>query len=161
MICRLDEMNDASRVWIYQSDREFTPFQNSEIKTLLRDFLENWTAHNQSLKAYGDTYHNRFIVIFADETHAGASGCSIDKATHFIENLGAHYGIDLFDRRTVSYFSENNQIEQVPLDKLPEFLSEGKIHLTSLFFDNLVKTKREWEEKWVVPLNEGWTRKFI
>jgi hypothetical protein len=161
MICRLDELSEGSRVWIYQSDKDLTPFQNMEIRTLLRDFMENWTAHNQSLKAFGDTYHDRFIVIFADETYAGASGCSIDKATHFIENLGAHYGIDFFDRRTVSYFNDNKQIEQVSLDVLPELLSAGNIRMDTLFFDNLVKTKREWEEKWIVPLSQSWINKFI
>lgn len=161
MISDLKNMSESSRVWIYQADKELSPHQCMEIKTLLRDFVTNWSAHNKQLMAYGDVFHNRFIVLMADETHAGASGCSIDKATHFIENLGSHYEIDFFDRKLLSYYNNLKQIEIISLEQLSQFLSEGRIHLETLFFNTLVKTKKEWEENWIIPLNQSWIQRFV
>lgn len=160
MLCSLHKLSDASRVWIYQSTQPFSPFLSVELKTLLRDFLEEWTAHNRSLLTFGDIYYNRFIVIFVDESQVGASGCSIDKSTHFIESLEYHYGLDLLNRQNVAFMTTHDDIEQTTLDKLPELCSTHVIKPETLVFNNLVKTKSEWQEKWIIPISKSWHKRF-
>ncbi len=160
MLCHYFELTPQARVWIYPSDKEFSPFVNVEIKTLLRYFLEEWTAHNQALLTYGDIYHNRFIVIFVDESQVGASGCSIDKSTHFIESLESRYGLNLLDRQNVAYLDTDDTIIDTKLSELPQLYAQNLINDDTLVFNHLVKSKDEWEKKWKAPLKESWHKRF-
>ncbi len=161
MLSSLSKLSNDARVWIYQSNEELSPFLYVEIKTLLRDFLEEWTAHNQALLTFGDVYHNRFIVIMVDESSVGASGCSIDKSTHFIESLETHYGISLMDRQSIAYLTDENLISVVPLNDLKQLFVEKRINEETLFFNNLVKNKEEWSNKWKTPLKDCWIKRFV
>jgi hypothetical protein len=40
-----------SKVWIYQSNRQFTPTEVIEIQQKLDDFTAQWQAHGHQLKA--------------------------------------------------------------------------------------------------------------
>ena len=73
-----------TRIWIYQSATILTAQQKSEIETKATFFIDDWTAHGKKLKATIEIFHNLFVVVFADEKQALASGCSIDKSLKFI-----------------------------------------------------------------------------
>ena len=77
-------MPPHSRIWIYQSNKEFSPTEAEDIKKKSEDFVEQWTSHNQFMNACIEIFHNRFIVICVDEKTAPASGCGIDKSVKFI-----------------------------------------------------------------------------
>jgi len=76
---------DTTRVWIYQAQTPFTENKIAEIRQHISNFTTSWVSHNNQLRAFGDIYHNQFIVLMVDESLAGASGCSIDKSVHFIK----------------------------------------------------------------------------
>ena len=66
--------------------------------------------------------YNRFIILIVDESHAGASGCSIDKSVHFMQQLEQEYGINLFDRFNLAY-RNGEEILSVPRAKFEELLA--------------------------------------
>jgi len=78
MLVPFDTLPDSARIWIYQANRTFTDAEMAEIRTDLEAFLTQWTAHGADLKAGYELPYSRFIVLGLDQTHAGASGCSID-----------------------------------------------------------------------------------
>ena len=45
MIVDFNTLPNDSRLWIYQSNREFTPIELEEVETLTKKFLKNWQAH--------------------------------------------------------------------------------------------------------------------
>ena len=150
-----NEFSPKSRVWVYQSNTDFTEEETKEIEALLSAFSKQWTAHDQQLKAIGKILFNRFIVLLVDETHAGASGCSIDKSVHFIKEIENEYGVDLFDRLKLLFKSEN-EIISIPLSELNEKFSEGVINEQSIFFNNTVQTLSELQSNWMVPVANSW-----
>ncbi|MGB5646137.1 MAG: ABC transporter ATPase, partial [Muriicola sp.] len=103
MITTFTELPDSARIWIYQSNRNFTEEELKEINDLLTQFLTEWTAHGAALKAAFEIRYNRFIVIGLDQSYAAASGCSIDTSVHFIQGLEKRYGVELMDRMNVSF----------------------------------------------------------
>jgi hypothetical protein len=122
--------------------------------------LNNWTSHNQDLLTYGNIFHLRFLALFVDETIAGASGCSIDKSVHFVEELGKKFGIDFF-RRDVFAYLKDDEVRFVNQANFNEAYQNGDIDDETLMFDNLVKVKYDFIKKWLVPLRDSWHRKFI
>lgn len=155
-----DILPATTRVWIYQAQQPFPTDKLAEIRQHLSTFTTNWVSHNNQLRAYGDIYHNQFIVLMVDENLAGASGCSIDKSVHFIKQLEQHYAMDLFDRMTFTY-QDGDVVKSAPRLEFAALYEAGKINDATLVFDNLVKTKEEFETKWVKPLGESWHKRMV
>ncbi|PWK80352.1 hypothetical protein LX99_00818 [Mucilaginibacter oryzae] len=144
-----------SRVWIYQSDRKLTDAEVAAIQPELDKFTAGWTAHNNLLKAKGEIRYNRFFVLIVDESQAGASGCSIDKSVHFMQQVQQHLGINLFDRFNLAY-REGNEVLSLPRDGFEELLKNGSINKDTIVYNNLVQNLAELESKWEVPFKDSW-----
>ncbi len=151
---------DTTRVWIYQAQVPFTENKITEIRQHISNFTTSWVSHNNQLRAFGDIYHNQFIILMVDESLAGASGCSIDKSVHFIKQIEQHYNVDLFDRMTFTY-KDGEEVKSAPRIEFSQLYKTGKINDNTLVFDNLIKTKGDFETNWVKPLGESWHKRMV
>ena len=151
----MHDFHEKSKVWIYLSDRVFTSDEESSIQHSLNQFVKEWTAHGANLKASGEIRFNRFIILMVDETAAGASGCSIDKSVHFIKSIENQYGVQLFNRMLFAW-KRGEEVFVSHLNKLQELFDHGEITGDTIVFNNLVATKKERNEKWMVPLKDSW-----
>ena len=152
---------DESRVWIYQADK---PFEEGDIIHINEDidrFCEQWTSHNQELRALGGVMHDLFVVLVVDETMASTSGCSIDKSVAFVKNLEQKYDRRLLERNNIAWLDGDEQLHITPLAELREAISSGKMSLNTPVFDNLVATRKEYISRWTVPLGASWMKRFI
>lgn len=144
-----------SRVWIYQSSRLFTLSEALEIESLLNRFSAEWRSHGAEVNAYCNLFFGQFVVLMADETTAGVSGCSTDSSVRFIKELGQKFGVDFFNRTTLAFLVKD-KIQSLPLAQLQYGIDNGFINGDTLYFNNLVQTKDELENKWIIPLKESW-----
>lgn len=149
-----------SRVWIYQSSRRFTKAEVEIIRHKLREFTLDWTSHNNKLKAQGDVYYERFVVLMVDEKEAGASGCSIDKSVYFIQELEREFGVDMFDRMNFA-FEKNGEIQTAHKEEFQALYQDGLINDDTIIFNNLVSSKGEFEEGWKIRLGDSWHKNFV
>ena len=151
---------DTTRVWIYQSSRPFTVEELPALRQHLAQFTTQWVSHSQQLRAFGEVYHQRFIVLMVDESQAGASGCSIDKSVHFIKAVEQHYSTNLFDRMNFAY-QDKGEVHTASREEFARLYQEGKISDETLVYDNLVKNKGEFEQQWLRPLAESWHARMV
>ncbi|MBK8556756.1 MAG: hypothetical protein IPL65_13735 [Lewinellaceae bacterium] len=149
-----------SRVWVYTAERSLSDAEAMAVQQHLDIFTKQWTAHNQQLKAGGELFANRYLILMVDETQAGASGCSIDKSVHFVESLGAELGIDFFNRMLFGSL-ENNQIEVRDINTFREQLRAGELANDALVVNTLCQTRQELEEKWLLPYSQSWMPRII
>ncbi|HMQ06923.1 MAG TPA: hypothetical protein PKC30_06445 [Saprospiraceae bacterium] len=161
MIKDLIALDDNSRVWIYQASDEFSYDELDQARPLIYDFIDRWTSHNQSLITYGNIFHRRFLALFVDESHSMASGCSIDSSVRFVTAIGEKFGKKMFDRQTVYLMDSNEYIKGFHLPLLKELYKEGVIDNSTLYFDNLVSSKRAFLKEWIKPIDQGWLKRFI
>lgn len=150
------DISDTSRVWVYQADRNFTEKEEQEINQQISLFVVEWAAHGAALKAYGRVYHNRFVVLFVDQSQAAASGCSIDSSVKLIRALQEKYKVDFFDRMSVTYVDKENQIKSFKIKDVNACLESGAINLETKVFNNLVDTKAKFEAEWMQSLKDTW-----
>ena len=149
-----------SIIWIYQSNRVFTPTECAQIDHELSMFTRSWESHHQQLHAQGQVLHQRFIAIMVDEHLVGAGGCSIDRSVAFLKDLGARYGVDLFNRLVFSYL-EGNEVHTVDKEEFARRYQEGIISDETLVFDTLVKNKAELEHDFLKPLGASWHKRMV
>jgi hypothetical protein len=144
-----------TRVWIYQSSREFSAEEVSLIRKLSEEFIRQWTSHGQLMKASVEVFYSRFIVVFADETAASASGCSIDRSVQFIKDLQEEFSVSLLDRTLIAWRS-GGKILTAPLPAFERMIAEQKVDGDTVVFNNLVSTKAGFELQWEIPLSQSW-----
>jgi len=161
MILDLIALDNSSKVWIYQSDEEFTYDELDDAREDIFHFLNDWTAHRAELDCYGNIFHRRFLAFFVDESKAQASGCSIDASVKFVEALGKKMNKNFFDRMTYAYMTEDEEIHTIHHNDLQSAYAEGKIKEDTWFFDNLVKDKGDFLKNWIKPLNTSWHKRFL
>jgi hypothetical protein len=105
-------------------------------------------------------HHQLFLVLIVDETNANASGCAIDKSTHFVQSLGEMYGIDWFNRMNFAYL-EGEKIKIAPRSVFATHYKTGEINENTLVFNNLINTLGELSTKWIVPLKDSWHKRMV
>ena len=145
----------SSRVWIYQSPRLFMLSEALAIEELLEAFVKDWKSHGTPVKGYANLFYGQFIVLMADETATGVSGCSTDGSVRLVKEIEQRFGVNLFDRLMLA-FRIKDKVQMVPLSQLPYALENGFIDEETPYFNNTVQTKEELEGKWLIPLKDSW-----
>ncbi len=153
-------LSENTKVWIYQSDKPFEATEIPKVRTKVKEFAKNWVSHNDQLTAFGDVYHDRFIVLMVDEYQGGASGCSIDSSVRFIQQLEKEYALDMFDRMNFTYQTKEG-IKSAHKEEFIELYRMGLITDETIVFNNLVSTKEDFENNWQVSLKESWHKQLI
>ena len=152
------DFSDTSRVWTYQSSRLFTVSEAFEMEDLFTTFVADWKTHGTPVKGFANLFFGQFIIIMADETMAGVSGCSTDSSVRLIKDIEHRFKVDMFNRQNLA-FVVKNKVELLPLTHLNHAINNGFITKQTLYFNNLVATKKELLTKWIVPANESWLAK--
>jgi len=160
MLVDFDSLEETSKIWIYQSNREFSKNEIEEISSKLETFISNWKRHGEDLKASYLIKYNQFIVISVDENYANISGCSIDASVNLMKQFEKSFSIDLTNKLNVS-FKDNNNVNVVSLANFQKYVKEDKITSNTVVFNNMVLTKKEFEHNWEVTANKSWHNRFL
>ena len=155
-----EEFNDNTRVWIYQSSRLFFISEALEMGDMLTAFAANWKSHGTPVKGFANLFFGHFIILMADETATGVSGCSTDSSVHLIKTIEEKYKVQMFDRQNLAFIVKD-KIQLLPLNQLEYAVENNFIDADTLYFDNTVLSKKELIEKWIVRVKDSWLAKRI
>ena len=152
--------NDSSKVWIYQSSRLFFISEALQIEEMLEQFVDGWQSHGAAVKGYANVFFGQFIVLMADETATGVSGCSTDSSVRIIKEIEQKMNVQLFERQMLA-FVVKEKIQLLPLSQLSYAIKNDFINGETLYFNNTVLTKKELLQNWIIPIKESWLAKRI
>jgi hypothetical protein len=155
------DFHDDSRVWIYQSSRLFFLSEALEMEDMLNDFVASWKSHGTPVKGFANLFFGQFIVLMADESaFGGVSGCSTDTSVHLIKSIEQKYKVQMFDRQSLAFVIKD-KIQLLPLNQLEYAVENNFINANTLYFNNTVLSKKELEDKWIIPVKESWLAKRL
>lgn len=152
---RIAELSPESRIWIYQANRNLSPEEVISIEEKAVGFIDEWTSHGQNMTASVEIFHNRFLIVAADEEKASASGCGIDKSVRFVQNMGTILGVDFF-RRTLILYRKAKSIAESEIHVFWALRKAEVINDETIVFDNTIRKVSDLEKKWEVPFSESW-----
>lgn len=155
-----ENFHPSSRVWIYQSSRLFSIGEALEIEEMMNDFTENWNSHGAKVKGYANLFFGQFIILMADETAAGVSGCSTDSSVRLIKKIEETFKVDMFNRQNLAFFVKD-KIQLLPLSQLKYAFENGFINPETIYFNNLVLTKEDLLSNWLIPVKNSWLSKKL
>lgn len=156
-----ERISPNAKVWIYQASRPFTESEVLKIDESCTTFVEEWSAHGNMLIADYQMFFNQFICLFVDETGFSASGCSIDSSVHFIKSLEKENNVSLLNRTDVAYIDTNGDVKIMDMHSLKDAFDGGEISRDTLVFNNLIRTRKEMDEYWLLPISESWQNRFL
>lgn len=160
MTVSFENLPPESRVWIYPSNRPFRADEREKLKASIENFLDQWTAHNQSLEAAYELPYNRFIVIGINQEQVKASGCSIDASVRFIQALEKEFDLVLLDKMNVT-FKQGEYLTHKSLTDFKALVKNKSVTANTLVFNNLVDTVAAYRNFWEVPAAESWHNRFF
>ena len=148
------ELPSHSKVYIYQSNKELNNIELSDIQNLLIDFSSNWQTHG---KPVNNTFKlfSHFICFFVDESSYITSGCSLDAMVGIIKSIGIKFNIDFFNRNNIA-FIDDKKTKLLSLNDFKDLIKPDVI-----VYNNLVKTKSEFESNWKAPVRETWLKRYL
>ncbi len=159
MYVKFEELAEDSRVWVYQSNREFSAEEISKISIELKTFLESWTSHKKSFKSAFQIKYNRFIIIAVDKNFE-VSGCSIDTSVGFMQLLEKKYQVNLLSKMNVTY-KTSNKIEFTSLANFKNLVKSKSINEDTIVFNNLVSDIFEYNNHWKTTIKNSWHSRFL
>ncbi len=157
MFIPFEKLTSAARIWVYQAERKLTRQEVSTVSSALRKFTDEWLVHGQPLDASFDIRFDQFIILAANDP---TSGCSIDSSVRVMKEIGAATGIDFFNRNLIA-FRKGEEISLVDLSLLKTELQKGTWGEDTLFFNNVVSTLQDLEQRWLVPAGTTWLKRYI
>ena len=160
MLVPFDSLSDDARIWVYQSNREFSVANQQIITDRLTAFVETWKRHGKDLKASFQILKHHFIVLAVEESYNPVSGCAIDASVHAIQELEKLLQLDLTNKMNVS-FKDGDNINIVSLGDFQKYASERKITGDTVVFNNMVAKKIDLETQWEIKAENSWHKRYI
>lgn len=160
MIVAFDKIPNESRIWIYQSDTDFTQSDIDAIKNKSKFFLDKWIAHSKELQSSFQIVNNRFLVIAVNEKYNPIGGCSIDYSLQLVKDISKTIDKNLLDRLIVNY-KEDSTIKSITLNDLKNNLKTGTFSSETVIFNMTVSTKEELLNNFEIKLSSSWLSRFI
>lgn len=154
------DFSDDSRVWVYQSSRIFSISEALEIEKNLETFAQNWKSHQIPVKGFGTMFFGQFIILMADETATGVSGCSTDSSVRLIKEIENTYQVNMFNRTSLAFVIKG-KIQLLPLSQVNYAIENGFIDADTLFIDNNMPDKISLLTRWIIPVKDSWLAKKL
>lgn len=160
MIVDFKTMPDDSRIWIYQSNRDFNESEIVVINDKTISFLDNWQAHGKDLECSYSIIDKRFIIIAVNESVNPIGGCSIDFSLQLIKDISNTIGIDLLNRLVVN-LKIDNRLESLSLSDLKNKIKDGDFSSETIMFNTAINSKSELLNNFEIDIKSSWLSKFI
>lgn len=157
----IKDFHPSSKIWIYTLNPALKEEQIIGITADITSFCTQWTAHNRELRSFFKIFENRILLIGVDEHLNPASGCSIDKSVHFLEEIEQKYSIEIFNRMLFSYFDKNNKLQTLTKNEFENAIAESIINTETLVINNLTLSLNDWNENGIIPLSASWMMNFF
>ena len=160
MIVDFKTMPDDSRIWIYQSNRDFNELEIGIINDKTISFLDNWQAHGKELECSYSIIDKRFIIIAVNESFNPIGGCSIDFSLQLIKDISNTIGIDLLNRLVVN-LKIDNRLESLSLSDLKNKIKDGDFSPETIIFNTAINSKSDLLNNFEIDIRSSWLSKFI
>ncbi len=153
---------ETDKVWIYTSKDEFSNQQIEMINNIAADFLSKWESHGEKVIGTVRIYHNRFIVIIADDCGGNMCGRAQDAQVNLIKTLEQELQTTLLDRMLIAYRNENDAAVSVkPMIDFKNDLKNGLITSNTIVFDNSITHFKDFDTSWEKPIKDSWHAQLL
>lgn len=148
-------MPPNAKVWIYASDKIINASQLETVHQMAVPFIQNWTAHQNQLKAEFAVLYNCFLVFMVNEGFNEISGCGIDKSVKLVKEIEQATGLNFFNRLKIQSI-ENQSINIYSKIEIVEKIENNTLTSNVKTFNNQITNKLQFDTEWIIDLENAW-----
>ena len=152
-------MNPESRMWFYGLKSPMSRAQAAELKGIMDEFVGGWKAHGAQLAAAYRLIADQFLIIAVDESQQQATGCSIDKSVHLLQEFGNKENLDFFNRMLV-HVMEKGTFTSYSTSELKDAIAKGVVGPNTQLMNTTATTLAE-SGMGTIDLADSWAAKFL
>ena len=160
MFIPFNKISENYTCWVYQIGKMITQKEKVFISKSLESFCEKWTSHNNSVKSSYVIDFDSFIILFADQRINKVSGCAIDEKSRVIRQIGNNLKIKILPYINTGVFI-NNKLVYLSKEEIISKLNSKEINGNSDIINITIKSKKDYEEKWILKIKESWLKNFL
>jgi len=160
MFIPFNKISENYTCWVYQIGKMITQKEKVFISKSLESFCEKWTSHNNSVKSSYVIDFDSFIILFADQRINKVSGCAIDEKSRVIRQIGNNLKIKILPYINTGVFI-NNKLVFLSKEEIISKLNSKEINGNSDIINITIKSKKDYEEKWILKIKESWLKNFL
>jgi hypothetical protein len=160
-IVNFDSLPDASRVWVFGSDRALSGAEADRLLAEVDRFLGQWKAHGVPLECARDWRDEHLLTIGVDSTQEGASGCSIDGLFRVLQGLEQQLGATMVGGGRVFYRGEAGTVQSASRDEIPALVKSGAITKDTVVFDTSITDLGAFRAGFEKRAKESWIRELM
>ncbi|MDE3236030.1 MAG: hypothetical protein KGO81_08765 [Bacteroidota bacterium] len=150
-----EDLHPASKAWVYQCNRLLGVAEALLLEEKLNEFVANWESHGSAVKGYANLLFGQFVVFIADDSNDRICGRAIDAVARFVQELNETFSVNFLDRQSLAFIVKD-KVQVLPLQQLNYAVENGFIQADTLYFNNLVTTKEQFLNEWLVPVKKSW-----
>jgi hypothetical protein len=158
MYTSFQNLSDAARIWIYQTDRQLTHAEVNNILQRIEPFLETWSPHGAPLITSAEIRHAYFLIFGVEETSFKLSCCTIDPAIRLLQTIGEEIAVNFLDRTKV-VLQVGTQYLLLPMHEVKAKLKQGVLPPDTKVFNNVITHKQALARQWLIPIHLSWLAK--
>jgi hypothetical protein len=151
-----DSLPDASRVWVFGSDRPLNDESTTALLKSVDEYLTNWKAHGAPLTVGSQFRDGRFLVVAVDQSTAGATGCSIDGLFRLLQGLESKIGANLVGGGRVFYRDATAVVQSAARSDVAGLAKSGAITNDTVVFDTSLTDLGAFRSSFEKPAKESW-----
>jgi hypothetical protein len=160
-IVPFDSLPDASRVWVFGSDRALSGADTDRLLAEVDRFLEQWKAHGVPLVCARDWRDEHLLTIGVDSTREDASGCSIDGLFRVLQAMERPLSARLVGGGRVFYRDDEGRVQCAARSELAQLAATGGVTNATPVFDTGLTSAGEWRERFEAPARDTWVGQLL
>ncbi|MBN7813242.1 hypothetical protein J0A68_19970 [Algoriphagus sp. H41] len=160
MYLPFEKMPDHSRVWVYQADKKISESDAQLVRDRLASFCEGWNTHGNLMPTSFEIFEDQILVLAVDESHLGASGCSIDSSVRTLRELENVLGTNLTDQGKITLKRSGGEVKVIPALGVKSRVASGEIDLETAVINPTVRVKADLKNLWR-PVRNSWLGRYF
>ncbi len=160
MFIPFNKISENYTCWVYQIEKLITQKEKVFISKNLEAFCEKWSSHNNPVKSSYVIDFDSFIILFADQSLNKVSGCAIDEQSRAIKQIGNNLNIKILPYINTGIFIKKKLVF-LSKEEIISKLNSNEMNSDSDIINITIKSKKDYEEKWILKIKESWLKNFL
>ncbi len=155
-----ESLPDSAKVWVYQSSAKLSNDQQAVVHQFADAFLGQWESHGIQVQGSIDLLNDLFIRVAAFTDEPSMCGRAQDAQVRLMKELESELNVELTNRMLLTFqLAGNNHV--VHMNDVPELIAAGDIDRNTPFFNNLIQSKKEFQEEWNTVASDSWIERYF
>ena len=155
-VIAFDRLPESARFWVFPIIR---PLNEDESKLFLQKvdrFMQEWVSHQMEVTVTREWKYNQFLLVGADESEVGVSGCSNDSLFRTVKTIQQELKLDFPDTSLI-YYKDGEKIQTVTRDQFRDFIKMGMVNENTIVFNMTLQKMGDYlKGLWETPMKNSW-----